>query len=255
MLKRILLFCLFVLFSMSYNLFGENTENINEEIDMDYIFEQVCLQQAKTDSFIKDVIYIGNSIYDELNKKGEVNKKVITERRIYRKGDDKYYEEYISMSIDDKELTEEEMNKRNLEAEKKSFSASSPLTEKVLDYYTFSFVDIDTLNNILVWIIEFQANEKKEEYINGIVFVSQEHFSVIRMEFAPAKNPSMVKEMSIIVNYNEIDGYWLPVHVLVDVRASLLWVFNKHIKIEDNYSDYQINTGLEDSFFEEKESE
>ena len=251
MLRKILLFCLFILFSMNSNLFGEDAK----DIDMDYIFEQVCLQQAKTDSFIEDIIYMGNSIYAELNKKDEITKKVIAERRIYKKDDDKFYEEYISMSIDDKKLTEAEMKKRNLEAEKKSLQASSPLTEKVLDYYTFTFIDIDTLNNIPVWIIEFKAKEEKEEYINGIVFVSQEHFSVIQMEFAPAKNPSMVKEMSIIVNYNEIDGYWLPEQVLVEVRASLLWVFNKHIKIEDNYSDYQFNTGLEDSFFEEKESE
>ncbi len=259
MLKRIFIFCLFILFSMSVNLLAEKA-------DLDYILEQIRLAQKNMD-IPDDVICTYINTCQELNKKGEVTEESIIEKRIYRKEPDKYYEEYISIIENGEEFSkaeiEEETKKENSEnknsenekTEKKSFSIFSMFDEDMTDIYTFNLLGDDTFNDIPVWVIEFKANEKKEEYVNGNAFISKETYNILRIEVSPTKNPSKVKEMSNIFIFNEIDGYLLFERMQIDIKAGFLFVFNKHIVVITTYSDYQINTGLEDSFFEERKSE
>ncbi len=266
MLKRIFIFCLFILFSMSINLLAEE----DEEADLDYILEQIRLAQ-KNITIPDDVICTNIRTIQMLNKEGEVDGEEITEKRIYRKGTDKYYEEYISISEDGEELSEEEVEKERKKAmekrmkkekKKKKEKSENAKTEKfamfdeeMSDMYTFTLVGDDTFNDIPVWVIEFKANEEKEEYANGNAFISKETYNILRTEISPAKNPSKIKEMSSIVTFNEIDGYLVKGQIEMNARIGFLLIINKNITVIDTYSDYQFNTGLEDSFFEEKEKE
>ncbi len=151
-----------------------------------------------------------------------------------------------------KRMKKEEKEKKSKNAKKEKFFMFG---EEMADIYTFNLLGDDIFNDIPVWVIDFKANEENEEDMNGNAFISKETFDIIRIELSPSKNPSKVKEMSSIVIFNKMDGYWTIEQIEMDVRVGFLFVINKHIIILSTFSDYQFNTGLEDSFFEEKEKE
>lgn len=222
----------------------------------DIINKAEMRQQAILDN-IQDATFIGKATYRELDKDGSIKKDVIIQRRIYMKQYGKRYEEYISMIIDGKTLSKEEIEKEQKEWQKRSSpqEIKMPLNKEARGDYEYKLLGSDIFNGMPVWVVQFKSKKKEHGYINGKGYLLKDKYDVLYAEFVPAKMPpvAVIKNMNMSLSYSEVQGYWLPSRFEMNVEISakfLVNMFYRKIKIEDIYSQYKLNTGLQDSLFE-----
>jgi len=223
-----------------------------EEPDLDYIIEKTKVKQQKTLDEIQDSICLSTSVYKELRKDGSVKKEVVTKKCIYMKGTDSRYEECLYMSINGKELGKAEMKKKFEDDQGDDREIKLPLTPEGEGYYNFYLAGSDVYNGLDVWIIEFKAKEKKDEFVNGSGYVTKDSFDVIYVELAPAKISRLVKGLKVSMTSAHMQGYWMPVRFEMDLEIKVSFLYYKHIIIQETYSEYKLNTGLDDSIFKSR---
>lgn len=227
----------------------------SKEPDIKEIIRMAELQQQKILDNINDVTFIGKTNYKEVEKDGEIKKDIIIQRRVYMKKPGKRHDEYLSMTVNGKQLSKEEMEKEIESWKKRSKAQESkmPLTPEGKDAYNFKLIGEKVINSIQVWIVEFIAKQKDDGYVNGKLYISKNDYNIIRTEFSPVKLPSIIKGLDLVLTYSEVQGYWLPVKFEMDMKINVKFVLNmyyKHIKIEDVYFQHKFNSQLEDSLFE-----
>lgn len=249
-MRKILIIVSFLLICCIFSLYI-----YADDADLDAIIKKVMIQQERIEKDINDMVFKAYSVYYEKNDSGAIEKKVQSYRNIYRKNPDKVYAEYTSMSINDKELSKDEI-KRQIEEQKKMGRKNdrmiSPFSPRMKDNYEFSLIGSEKINNSDVWAVGFKSKERKEEYGDGKAYISKEHFNVVQFEFTPAKVPGVIKTMKMKVIFFPVDGYWVPLKFEMKMHLKvefILTLADKNIDIEDNYSDYKLNTGLKDEFF------
>jgi hypothetical protein len=225
---------------------------ISETPTLDEIVNKAREKQMMMTEDIEDSIFVARSVYKEMGKDGEIKKKVITKKRVYVKRYGKQREEYLSIIIDGRELDGKEMKK---EAEKmkknsKSREMKMPLTKEGEGMYEYQLSGDGTQNDVNVWIVDFNSKEEEDGYINGKGYISKDGFNIVRAEFTPAKLSSVIQDIDMSMNYSEIQGYWFPAEFKMDLTIKLSFLYYKRIIVEETYSEYKFNNGIEDSFFE-----
>lgn len=255
-IKLILIFVgLTVIFTLIVPAFSINT--LTREPSLQEIINKAELRQQAILDNIQDATFIGKATYRELDKDGSIKKDVIIQRRIYMKQYGKRYEEYISMIVDGKTLSKEEIEKEQKEWQKKSKPQETkiPLSREARGEYEYKLLGSDIFNGMPVWVVQFTSKKKEDGYINGKGYILKDKYDVVYANFIPAKMPSVIKNVDMSLRYSEVQGYWLPskfeMNMEVDVKF-LVSMYYRKIKIDDMYSQYKLNTGLQDSLFEAK---
>ena len=244
---------LFLLLSSGLVLAGENVSEdaaVSGEPDLENIVERARLRQMEILEKAGDAVFVAESIYREKKKDGGLKKEVVTRKRVYTRGFSKRHDEYLSMSINGRKLSKEEMEEELEDDGKDDDKMRMPLTPEGEGAYNFRLVGSDNLNGVDVWIIEFSARKKDKKYVNGKGYISKDTCDIIRTELAPAKISRLVKDLKVCVTSACIQGYWMPVKFEIDVKVKLSFLYYKHITIEETYSDFRLNNKFDDSIFE-----
>lgn len=224
---------------------------------LDEILEEIHAWYASQSAEIFDMECLGRSVYRELNKQGETVEEIIALRKIYTRGRDQERERYIAMSKNGQDLTEHEMEeeiRRWRKMGKRRGSTKMPFDPAWQDSYIFTLEGVDTLDNTSVWRIAFQAKEKAEDYIDGVAYVRTDTYRILRLEAMSSKLPSVIKKMKRLYTYMDVAGFVLPATFEMEIHVKVKFIItfaDKHIMIEDRYSDYRLNTGIPDSLFSE----
>ncbi len=225
---------------------------VSGEPDLEDIIERIKARQIEFLKEVGDTMFMAESIYREKKKNGDVKKRVVTRKRIYTRGIDKRYDEYLSMIVNGRELNKEEMEKQLEKDRRNDNQMKMPLTPEGEGAYDFFLLGSDNLNGVDVWIIEFRAKKRGKEYVNGRGYITKDTCDIIRAELTPAKISRLVKKLSVCVTSARIQGYWVPVKFEVEVKIKLSFLYYKHITIEETYSDFRLNNKFDDSIFETK---
>jgi len=219
------------------------------------IVKKAEIQYQKTMNNVSDATFMGKILYKEMDKHGNIKKDAIINRRIYMKSTGKRYEKYLDMVVNGKKLSQKEMEEEidNWKKGSKMSETKMPFAKETKSDYSYNLISDTTLNGLPAWIIGFTAKQKKDGYIDGKAYILKSSYGLARIEFTPSKKSSVIDDMELSLSYSEIQGYWLPVKFEMDMKINVKFVlsmYQKHIKIEDIYSQYKLNTGLQDSLFE-----
>lgn len=230
------------------------TDALIKEPDLSYIIKKVEVQQSKLINNVQDAVFMANATYSEKGNDGELKKEVIAQRRIYMKRQGKLYEEYLNMTVNSKELDGKEREKAINDWKKKSRMSGTkmPFSLEGQGAYDYNFIGSETRNGIPLWVIGFSAKQKGDGYINGKVYVSKDEYNIVYMDFVPTNIPSVIKDMKLSLTYSDIQGYWLPVKFVLDMKIKVKFVvdmFFRQIRVEDTYSQYKLNNQFSDSIF------
>ena len=224
-------------------------------VDIQEILRKVDIRQKEIKKEVTDVTYLAKTVYKEMDKDGNPKKEVLIQKRVYKKNDDRQSEEFISMVIDGKTLNKEEVEKEATEWQKnnsKNKGAKSPLDEECNNDYIFKLLGSSSIGNHPVWVIEFKSKKEEENYINGKAYILKDKYDIAQVDFAPAKIPSVIRNIGLSLTYSDIQGYWLLTKFQMSMRVNVKFIFSvyyKDINVEDLYYQHKINTGLDDSLF------
>jgi hypothetical protein len=223
--------------------------------DLDKILGRMHAWYESQSAAIYDMECLGRSVYRELNKQSETVEEIIALRRIYTRDRDQEHEQYIAMSKNGKDLNAREMGAEIRQWQKmgkRRGSTKMPFDPAWQDSYTFMLEGADTLDTVRVWRIAFRGKEAADDLIDGVAYVRMDNYHILRLEAVSSKLPSVIKKMRRVYTYMDVEGYVLPATFQMELHVKVKFIItfaDKHIMIEDQYSDYQVNTGLPDSLF------
>jgi hypothetical protein len=103
--------------------------------------------------------------------------------------------------------------------------------------YSFRLVDTVTEDGRKLYVLEAEPKTKNQLLFRGRVWVDATEFAVVRIEGAPAKNPSFwVKKTKFVHTYAKVGDFWLGLsnESETDVR-----IFG-HSVTRIDYSDYRL---------------
>jgi hypothetical protein len=105
------------------------------------------------------------------------------------------------------------------------------------DNYRFALVGYESIPTGPCYILSVEPLTNNKLLYRGRIWVDAEDFAVVRIEAAPAKNPSFwMKETRIEQAYAKVGDFWLPIFN----RSSSAIRLGGHADFTIEYQDYQI---------------
>jgi hypothetical protein len=105
------------------------------------------------------------------------------------------------------------------------------------DNYRFTLVGYENIPTGASYILSVEPRTNHKLLYRGRVWVDAKDFAVVRIEAAPAKNPSFwTKETKIEQVYGKVGEFWLP----LSNRSSSTIRLGGHAEFTIDYRDYQI---------------
>lgn len=128
----------------------------------------------------------------------------------------------------------------------------SPFSAEAAPLYNFEIKGMALFEEQAVWVVEFTPEQAEENLFSGSAYISQEDYQPVYVEMAPAVLPRVLEEFSMKIRFAAVEGYRLPSVFSMDMRVRisfLVTMADRTLSIEDYYSDYRLNVGLDDDIF------
>ncbi len=107
------------------------------------------------------------------------------------------------------------------------------------DNYRFALAGYEEMPTGPCFILSVEPLTKNKLLYRGRIWVDAEDFAVVRIEAAPAKNPSFwTKETRVEQAYVKVGDFWLP----LSNRSSSAIRLGGHAYLTIDYQDYRITT-------------
>ena len=128
--------------------------------------------------------------------------------------------------------------KRMLQTEKEALSEQNQSRVALnQDNYRFTLAGYETMGAGPCYILSLEPRTDDKLLYRGRIWVDARDFAVVRIEAAPAKNPSFwTKETKIEQVYAKVGNFWLP----LSNRSGSAIRLGGHASFTIDYQDYEI---------------
>jgi hypothetical protein len=153
----------------------------------------------------------------------------------YRSPDSK---EFTIQSEKCSKLILDKVFKRMLQSEKDALTAENQSRVALNnDNYGFELVGTEAIPTGLAYVLSVEPRNENKLLYRGKIWVDATEFAVVRIDAAPAKNPSFwTKESRIEQTYSKIGDFWLP----LSNRSTSSIRLGGHALLTIDYRDYKI---------------
>jgi hypothetical protein len=153
----------------------------------------------------------------------------------YRSPDSK---EFTIQSEKGSKLIREKVFSRMLQSEKDALTPENQNRVALnKDNYSFKLIRIETISSGPSYVLSVEPRNDNKLLYRGQIWVDAKDFAVVRIEAAPAKNPSFwTKESRIEQVYAKIADFWLP----LSNRSTSSIRLGGHALLSIDYQDYKI---------------
>lgn len=238
-------------------LFPQLSHGTNPTVET--ILREVQQAEAAREAAIRDMVYTAETQVVEWEdaSRRAVKSETLSVRRVYAREPDQLHNEYLSMTIDGRELTQKEME-RELARQQRggrrdgSEEFQSPFSAEAAPLYEFDLKGTEVFEGQAVWVVEFTPTKVEENLFSGSAYISRKDYQPVYVEMAPAVLPRILEEFAMNIRFAPVEGYRLPSLFSMDMRVRvsfLITLADRTLSIEDRYSEYRLNVGLNDEFF------
>lgn len=221
-------------------------------IDFDNILNTTFQKQDEMSRLIKDAAFQGDFSYVETDSKGDTTKTINAKRYIYYKENNIQKTEYLSMSIDGRALSPEEIKKQTRDNQH-DYATRLPFDKRYRGHYQFGYIQDTVINNLEVWQIKFTPTKKRKNDIEGFAYISKIDTNIVRYQFQPIGLPFVVKGIKIFLDFAQQQNFYLPEKFSLKMELDVKIIFSfyhKYIAMQELYSNYQLNIIQTDSLFD-----
>lgn len=221
----------------------------------DSVVDAIFARQSEMARAITDVSYDGNYTYIEQDNRAGSIRETRCLRRVYMKGFSRQRFDVRWVRTDGRELHGRELRRAVKELASRGAVAGNtrmPFMIETRDEYDYILQGETDWQGRPAWLVEFEPRKKTDRHIRGTATVLKENATVVRLDFRPVRLPFVVPHMRLVLDYGLVQDYWLPLRFTMDMDLKLkvfVSVLDRHIEIEDVYTDHLFNAGLDDAFF------
>jgi len=165
-----------------------------------------------------------------------------------------YYKDGEQQSEKDMRKEAEKAAERRAEGSNRDASVDprQPFYPENRQHYAFTMPGIEMQHGCVCYHVEADCLMEDEDFLEGDYWFEINDLNLVHAEFRPAKMPSKIKQMDMTKSYAPLEhGYWLPVGFYLRGRGQALIFFKFNFEVQEIYSLYKINLGLDDDFFKE----
>jgi hypothetical protein len=227
---------------------------------LENLLREIRRTEEARENAIQDMVYTAETrvIEWEDASRRSVKSETLSVRKVFLREPDQMRNEYLSMTVDGRRLDKKEMERelakqqRGGRREGGEGEFQSPFSAKAAPLYDFELEGTRLFEGLTVWTVEFAPKQAQENLFSGRAYISQDDYQPVYVEMAPAVLPRVLEEFSMNIRFTEVEGYRLPSVFNMDmhVRVSfLVTLTDRTLSIEDRYSEYRLNVGLEDEIF------
>jgi hypothetical protein len=223
----------------------------------DSVVELVFRRQAAMAARIHDLGYFADYRYVEEDFRAGSRSEVACTRRVWMMGFGRQRHDFETVTLNGLLLAGTEMDREIRDLKSKGLvtrESRMPFLLETRREFTYTLSGVRSWQGRDAWVVSFEPRVRTDRTVRGRALVLRETGDVIRMEFKPARLPFVVDSMAIVLDYAPHDDLWLPMSLRLDLSLRLAvfrrTLLDRHISIDDNYSDYKFNSGLTERFFE-----
>lgn len=218
-----------------------------DSLVIDRIFERV----AEKDRRIAGVSYHAVYRYEEQDlKTGKAGTLGCTRRVTWERGGRRQQHEFLTVSTNGRDLAGRERERAVADLRRKGLMATDsrmPFFTDTREEYDYEVIASATCHDRDVWIVGFEPRAPSGKTVRGRVWVLKDSFDVVRMSFLPARLPFVVIDASMVLDYGQVDGIWVPVRfdMSMDLKLKVfVELMRRRIVIEDLYRDHEFDLGV-----------
>lgn len=244
-------FFLYLIILPAASSFTYGTEN-----ELKVILDGIFQQQEIMSEEISDAIFETKYTYLETRANGKIEKKMTALRKVYMKEFEKQKNEFLEMTLNNRKLNPSEMEKNINEwrkQEKMIKNTKMPFDSRFRKYYNYYLSKDDGSYVSDAWKVEFKPKRKRAGCVQGFAYVSKQDTNIVQLHFIPVRLPFVLRNFQIIIDYSQQNGFWLPDKFSMEtdvIVKIIITLYHRHISIQEEYSNYRFNNGLNDDFFE-----
>jgi hypothetical protein len=211
---------------------------------IDRVFERV----AEKDRRIAGSSYHAAYRYEEQDlKTGKASVLGCTRRVTWGRGGRQQQHEFLTVSANGRELAGREKERGIADLRRKGLMATDsrmPFFTATREEYNYEVIASGTCHDRDAWIVGFEPRAPSQKTVRGRAWVLKDSFDVVRMSFLPARLPFVVTHASMVLDYGQVQGIWVPVRfdMSMDLKLKVLVeLMRRRITIEDLYSDHEFS--------------
>ncbi len=219
-------------------------------VGKDTVVDRVFQRLAEKDRRIAGVSYHAVYRYEEQDlKSGKASVLGCTRQVTWERGGRRQQHEFLTVSSNDRELAGRERERAIADLRRKGLMATDsrmPFFADTRQDYNYEVMASGTCHGRDVWVVGFEPRSPSDKTVRGRAWVLKDSFDVVRMSFLPARLPFVVTDASMVLDYDLVDGIWVPVRfdMSMDLRLKfLVELMRRRIIIEDVYSEHRFNIG------------
>jgi hypothetical protein len=223
------------------------------------VLREMQRAEATREASVRDMVYTAETRVVEWEdaSRQTVKSETLSVRKVYTREPDQLHNEYLSMTIDGRRLSETEMQRELAKQQRGGRREGngefrSPFSAEAAPLYEFQLSGPRLFEGQTVWVVEFTPRQAEENLFSGSAYICQEDYQPLYVEMAPAVLPRVLEEFSMDIRFADVEGHRLPSVFSMDMRVRvsfLVTLTDRTLSIEDRYSDYRLNVGLEDDIF------
>ncbi len=243
-------------------------------IDPEALIEQILIVENRQYQQINDIVFDAELLLGKYDKKKGFEEKERFIKKVYMKylpDTILYAEEYLEYyesgeKKDHKKCKEKGREQVEKSKKRKSKNISTPMLKPFYpeerEFYeiTYKGVADEKIDDKFCHYFTVESQVENEDFINGDYYFEAESFNLVRVDFMPAKLPGglmfKMKNLHLSVRYGPTsEGFWLPLQFDIRGKGKAIMFIGVNFAGVEYFRNPQINTGLSDEIFEEKENE
>ncbi len=220
--------------------------------DPSSVVDGVFHRQAQRDERIASATYRARTTYVETDLRSGDVKRIECERVVTRPRFGDQTQDFGEIRLggellegEDREEQIEFLHSRGVVAR----DTRMPFFPETREDYEYEVSGPQDWRGMTVWTVRFSPVRSTDEHVSGTARVLDGSFEVVSLEFTPCDLPFVVESATMTLDYEPVDGEWLPVRfdADMDLRLSIVVeVMRRHISIEEHYSDYAFTSTAPD---------
>jgi hypothetical protein len=237
-------------FSLLFLLWPLAGASAQEALTLDQIIQRAHLAEQAFEEKLQGYICHATTTVSEPRDDGTFQTIRVVEKTIYRKIPDQRLEQCLSVVEDGRTLSPAEVAEyQRKQAWEKPIAGRRFFSPQYRHNYVFELLSPDTLRGMPTYVLRLQPQKKEIDLVDGMVWLQQEDFEIVRLDVRPAKNPRFIKQLHMIIDFGRVlEDYWLPVDIKIEATGGFLFI-KKHFAIHETWDRFQINPDLPDSLF------
>lgn len=225
----------------------------------DSVVDLIFQRQEAVAGQVHDFGYSADYRYVEEDLRGGRRSEVACTRRVHMMGFEHQRHDFLSVAVNGRRLYGKEMQREIRDLKSKGLVARKsrmPFLPETRDEFTYQVLGSESWQGREAWSVGFEPKARNDRTVRGKALVLKQSGDIVRLDFAPARLPFVVDSMGLRLDYEPHGELWLPSRFRLDLSLRLAvfrrTLLDRHISIDDIYTDYKFNNGLTERFFEEE---